>query len=131
MTTRSELHRDHATWKADDEFWRDELAVWRNETKHATLAVERLRCLLQRHESMIEARACAIGFCEKACEAHEHALVEAARVATPSSRPAEEEHYVEAYDHAQQRETQESLKRKHHRLMAHIAMLTHVLDADA
>jgi len=128
MATNLELHRDHENWKSDDAFWRDEVAVWHNELKDAETSVERLQRILHEHALKLEAHVGAIGFCEKAWETHEHQLAEAARARTPSTPQPKQEHYVETYDHMQHREAHEALKRKHHRLIAQIAMLMHALE---
>jgi len=128
--TNLELHRDHLEWKTNNAFWRDELAVWQGELKQAGPMLERLQRILQEHASKLEVHAGSIGLAEEACDAHERCLVQAARVATPSKAAPGGEHFVETYDHAQQREMHESLKRRHHTLLARLSMLMHSLASD-
>jgi hypothetical protein len=128
--TNLELHRDHLEWKTDNAFWRDELAVWQGELKQAGPMLERLQRILQEHASKLEVHAGSIGLAEEACDAHERRLVQAARVATPSKAAPGGEHCVETYDHAQQWEMHESLKRRHHTLLARLSMLMHSLASD-
>ncbi|MCE9607031.1 MAG: hypothetical protein K8U03_19265 [Planctomycetia bacterium] len=128
--TNLELHRDHLEWKTDNAFWRDELAVWQTELKQAGPMLERLPQILREHASKLEVHARSIRFAEQGLDDHECRLVRAAQAATPSKAAPGGEHCVETYDHAQQWEMHESLKRKHHTLLARLSMLMHSLESD-
>lgn len=116
-----DMHRDHRAWNADNEFWREEIRLWQQETTEAAADLERVTKALAEHEQKLERHASAVRLYGQEAAQHEHELTRAAQAVKGADVVGH--HEDEAVAHRRMREVHESLKKTHHMLLARLSML--------
>ncbi len=118
----SGMHRDHREWESENALWRDQLREWQRENEQAVAELNRAQQVFRNHERTLETHAAGIRLFGQACAEHEHDLAAKAQAETPQACGMCG-HEQEAIDHRREREIHERIKRRHHTLMAQLAML--------
>jgi hypothetical protein len=102
----------------EDDFWRDELAVWEGEIGRAIADVPRLEKALRDHAELLRQHAASIRLYEQEAAYHEHELASYEQGEAPSDLVhLAESHKREAEKHAEQYETHDEIKKRQHVLM--------------
>ena len=132
MSTAShlEMHREHATWRKDDDLWRDELAIWESEISEAIKALPRLELALRAHLEKLQKYGASIRLHEQDFADHEHALAKYQRGETPEEFVQAQEHGRESERHEMQRIAQEKIKRQQHLVLTKWKLLFSALVAE-
>ena len=120
------MHSEHRQWLSDDSMWRDDLALWRKEIDESLDELGKLEDALHAHRANLQIHLDTFMAGEKEQEAHEHALAEFERGDTRNELQLlamAKAHKKHADEHVQQRQAHERLKKLHHTMMAHWALL--------
>lgn len=122
----ADMHHDHQHWLADNAMWRDDIKLWRRECRRAMGegnsedAFRELARAIDEHEEIIDRHI------EK-ITVHENAVAGFERTQqgdTIEMLTLAKAHKKEAAEHGELRLAHEWLKKEHHRLMVHWAMLS-------
>ncbi len=120
-----EIHREHFRWRAQNDMWRDDVALWETAVEEAIDQLPNLKKALHKHLDALRRHAAAIRLNEQEVNAHEHAISEYER----GGAGEELIEMAKQFDHsaesvARQKHTHEELKRQHHDLMSSWHLLT-------
>jgi hypothetical protein len=114
------MHREHCSWRADDDLWRDELAIWQRDIDVAIKELPRLEKVLRAQAQSLRQHAASIRLFEQEFAAHERALADFELGQTPidlvelaQRHPYELEHHRDCRGaHGQLKENQRALMSK-------------------
>jgi hypothetical protein len=122
------MHGDHRFWESEISLWRDDLRIWQHELAKSNDELKQLANALEDHALRLRMHASSLRLDEIAFDGHEHAIAEMEKTGR-SGKVARMtlEHQQEANRHIAHREAHESLKRKHHQVMAHWNLLLKAL----
>jgi hypothetical protein len=131
-TSHIEMHRDHVSWRNEDNLWRDELAIWEREINQAIQDSPRLEKALQAHKEKLQKYAASIRLHEQDFASHEHVLAKYERGETPDELVAQaQEHGRESERHNMQRCAHEEIKKEQHELLARWKLLFSAVVAES
>ncbi len=105
-----EMHREHSTWRKDDDLWRDELAIWEREINEAIQDLPRVELGLKAYAKKLQKHAASIRLYEQDFTVHEDTLAEFERGEIP------EELVVQARDHGQESEQHRAQRKSHEKI---------------
>jgi hypothetical protein len=114
-----QMHRDHLRWCAQNDLWRDDLAIWEGEVQDAIHVLPQLEKALHKHLDALRQHAAAIRMVEQDFNEHEHALSEYER-----GEPSEELiQMAKAFERAsssqvRHKKRHEEIRHEHHNLLA-------------
>lgn len=126
MTTisHSEIHGDHRYWQNEIKMWRDDIQLWQQEREDC---IAELLEAISRHDRAMECHSNSIVDHQSAIEDHEHFIAECEqKMNTEDKGQVEtfmETHYGESALQTDLRASHEKIKRRHHTVMAKLAMV--------
>jgi hypothetical protein len=124
-----EMHREHATWRKEDDLWRDELAVWEREISEAIDELPRVDLALRAQLEKLQRYGASIRLHELDFEDHEHALAKYQRGETPEEFVQAQEHGRESERHEAQRSAHGKIKTQQHAVLTKWKLLFAALAA--
>jgi hypothetical protein len=117
-TSHIDMHREHATWRLEDNLWRDELAIWEREIEQAIKDVPRLEKALRDHAVVLRQHAASIRLYEQEAAYHEHELASYEQGEAPSDLvQLAQSHKHEADKHAEYYRIHDEIKKRQHVLI--------------
>jgi hypothetical protein len=117
-TSHLAMHQEHAQWRAENNSWREDLAVWEHELDEAIARIPDLEESLRRHAGFLKRHGASIRIIEQDPAAHEHVLADYERGETPGALvELAQTHRREAEEHAHQREKHDEIKYQHRHIM--------------
>lgn len=121
--TTAGIQSDHQHWLREIERWEERLALWENEEGLLTRETARLQEIVNKHGAEIESHSSALKELKEEIAAVERQLAGAHD--GRSDRLLTELHAQTERKHAEQRELHERITRRHHTLIAQLAMRQH------
>jgi hypothetical protein len=122
------MHGDHRFWESEISLWRDDLRIWQHELAISQDELKQLAKALEDHALRLRMHASSLRLDEIAFDGHEHAIAELEKKGISGEMPNSSlEHQQESDRHIAHRKAHESLKRKHHQVIAHWNLLLKAL----
>lgn len=122
------MHGDHRFWESEISLWRDDLRIWQHDLARSHDELKQLAKSLEDHALRLRVHASTLRLDEIAFDGHEHAIAESEKTGCDrDSARMIAEHQQESVRHIAHRAAHESLKRKHHQVMAHWNLLLKAL----
>ena len=118
-----EIQSNHLHWLREIERWESQLDLWENEQGLLTRELARLQQIIQKHGTDLASHAAAIKALKAEIAATEREIV--AAQGNEHQRSLVEMHLESQNSHAAQRDLHEQIKRRHHILIAQLAMRQH------
>jgi hypothetical protein len=114
-----EMHREHGTWRKDDDLWRDELAIWEGKINAAIEALPRLELALREYAKKLQRHGSSVRLSELDFNVHEETLAEFERGAIPEDPVVQAQEHVREWEgHRVQREAHEKIKTQQRKIMS-------------
>jgi predicted nucleic acid-binding Zn-ribbon protein len=123
------MHHDHRQWESDVSMWRDDIEIWQQNHQNALKELNRIAERLTEHMTSLEAHVGQLDSHEANTLQHEHGVAADFRQQNDPTAHSMSEHVKEATRHQHLRDAHERMKKHHHTVMAHIAMLKATLDS--
>jgi len=123
------MHHDHRQWESDVSMWRDDIDLWEQGHQNALKELKRIDERLAEQAEALESHVDQLDSHAANTLQHEHAVAAECHDHAEPTPNSIAEHLKEATAHQHLRDAHERLKKHHHTVMAHIAMLKATLDA--
>ncbi len=126
MTTisHSEIHGDHRYWQSEIKMWRDDIQQWQQEREDC---IAELLEAINRHDRAMECHTNSIVDHQSAIVDHEHFIAECEQNSSAKDKGDEatfaETHQGESSIQNDLRASHERIKKRHHTVMAKLAMV--------
>ena len=117
--THAEMHQEHTAWKSERQLWCDEMEYWGREVERVLAELTAVASALREHRDDVQTQCESVKLLEEGPSGHEHELAEFERGETnPELIAMAQKHQEAAHGHQRAKMAYETLKGRHHKLMA-------------
>ena len=121
VSDHTRMHAEHLQWFSENSLWRDDLASWQKESDDAIRQITALRDSLEKHQEKLRQHAASIRLHEQCQAEHECALARFEKGGSGQEVIAMARvHQDQSAKQAEVRNFHETLKRRHHEMIARI-----------